>query len=187
MADENKSRRLRGAFKNALVWGVTWGALGSVVAAGIRLSDKIPLLNALIDGLGMGIRIGVVGAISGGAFAAFISLAYRNKRLSEISWLRFGIGGAILGGVFVPSFLEIMNLISGGGLVPWHLVSDDFILSAAFGGITAAGVMKLAQRDEEKNPVTMGQLFEQMERDTLAVGAATEIRRPERSRSAEHL
>lgn len=187
MPDESKGRRLRAVFKNVVTWGVTWGVLGSAVAALIRLSDKIPFGHALLDGLGMGIRIGVVGAITGAAFSTFISMAYRGKRLAEISAARFGTGGAILGGLFVPAWLETMSLLTGGGLVPLHLVSDDFVFSAVFGGITAAGTMMLAKRDEAKNPTTVEELLGRMERQSLGEGGTAGYTTKERSRSAEEL
>jgi hypothetical protein len=186
MPDENRFTRLRGAFRNSLVWGVVWGTIGTGVASIMRLIDKIPVGYALLDGLGMGIRIGFIGAIAGAAFFTFISVAYRGKRLSEISWPRFGIGGAIVAGLFVPGFLQTMNLLTGGELVPWHLVFDDLVFSAAFGGITAAGTMILAQRDEAAHPVTVQELLDRMERQSLGAGAANEFRKTERSRSAEH-
>ncbi|HET9777374.1 MAG TPA: hypothetical protein VFP77_12445 [Gemmatimonadaceae bacterium] len=187
MSNENRFFRLRAAVRNSAVWGVAWGAIGSVVATGMRLADKIPFGHAVLDGLGMGIRIGVMGAIVGAAFFAFIGLAYRGKRLSEISWVRFGAGATILGGLFVPAFLQTMNLLSGGSLVPWHLVTDDIFFSAIFAGITAAGTMVIAQRDEAAHPVTVQELLERMERDALAAGEAAEIRKPERTRPAERL
>ena len=185
MAEEGKSRRLRAVFKNALVWGVTWGALGTVVAALVRLSDKIPLLNAILDGIGMGVRIGFAGAITGAAFSTFISLAYRGKRISEISALRFGIGGAILAGAFVPAWLQAMNLLTGGGMVPWNLVTDDMLYSTIFGGITAAGTMLLAQRDDAKNPVSAEDILGRMERESLSTGDAPDYQTTQRSRSIQ--
>lgn len=185
MSDEKGFTRLRAAFRNAVVWGVGWGAIGSAVAMAMRFIDNIPFRNAVLDGLGMGIRIAFIGAIAGTAFFAFISLAYRGKRLRDISWIRFGIGGAILAGLFVPAFLQTMNLISDGSMVPWNLVFDDLIFSAVFGGITAAGTMFLAQRHEAAYPVTVQELLDRMERQTLDVGEAATYRKPERSRSAE--
>lgn len=184
MASENRFRRLRATFRNSVVWGVVWGSLGSAVATVMRLIDKIPLGYAVLDGIGMGVRIGVMGAIAGAAFFAFISVAYRGKRLSEISWLRFGIGASIVVGLFVPALLQTLNFLSGE-LVPWHLLSDDLVLSAVFGGITAAGTMLLAQRDEAAHPVTVQQLLEQMERQTLDAGATPAYRKVERTRSVE--
>lgn len=185
MPDEKRFPRLRAALRNAVVWAVGWGAIGSAVAMAMRFIDNIPFRNAVLDGLGMGIRIAFVGAIAGTAFFAFISLAYRGKRLRDIGWVRFGIGGAILAGLFVPSFLQTMNLISDGALVPWNLVFDDMIFSAVFGGITAAGTMFLAQRYEAAHPVTVQELLDRMERQTIGIGESATYRRTQRSQSAE--
>ena len=187
MSDENRFTRLRAMARNAAVWGVGWGAIGTAVATAMRFVDKIPFANAILDGIGMGIRIGFIGAIAGTAFFAFISVAYRGKRLREISWVRFGIGGAILAGLFVPGFLQTMNMLSGDGMVPWNLVSDDAVFSALFGGITAAGTMFLAQRYEAAHPVTVQELLDRMERDSLRAGEAAAFAKQERSRSAEHI
>ncbi|MEO5590009.1 MAG: hypothetical protein ABIS03_10520, partial [Gemmatimonadaceae bacterium] len=184
MSDENKPRRLRATFRNAVVWGIGWGTLGTAVATIMRLSDSIPLPNALLDGIGMGIRIGIVGGIVGAAFATFISSAHRGKRLSEINWVRFGLGGLILAGLFVPFALETMSILTGGGFVPFGLVGDDMIFSALFGGITAAGTMKLAQLDEEKNPVTIQELLERMESQSIGAGEAADMATRQRERAA---
>lgn len=185
MSEEKRFPRLRAIFRNAAVWGVGWGAIGSAVAMTMRFIDNIPFRNAVLDGIGMGIRIAFIGAIAGTAFFAFISLAYRGKRLRDIGWVRFGVGGAILAGLFVPSFLQTMNLISDGALVPWRLVLDDAVFSAVFGGITAAGTMFLAQRYEAAHPITVQELLDRMERQTLSVGEATTYRKSEHSRSVE--
>lgn len=177
MSGEKKFARLRGAFRNSLVWGVVWGTFGTVVATAMRLSDNISFGSAVIDGLGMGIRTGVIGAISGAAFFAYMIVAYRGKLLSEISWRRFGNGGAIVAGVFVPAFLQTMNFLSGTGLVPWHLVSDDLVLAALFGGITAAGTVIIAQRDEAAHPVTVQELLERMDAKRLAPAERMRVER----------
>lgn len=185
MPEEKRFPRLRAAFRNAVVWGLGWGAIGSAIATAMRFIDGIPFWNAIVDGLGMGLRIAFIGGIAGTAFFAFISLAYRGKRLRDISWVRFGIGGAILAGLFVPAFLQTMNLISDGSMVPWRLVFDDLIFSAAFGGITAAGTMFLAQRYEAAHPVTVQELLDRMERQTIGMGEAATFRKAERSPAAE--
>ena len=185
MSDENKPSRFRAILKNALVWGAGWGVLGTAVASIIRLTDNIPAWQAILDGIGMGVRIGVVGGITGAAFAAFISVAYRGKRLSEINWLKFGLGGLVLGGLFVPAFLEGMRLLSGDGLIPFNLISDDILMSALFGGITAAGTMRLAQHGNDIDAATGPSPLEEMEQQSLGPGEITGIPAGQKSRATE--
>jgi hypothetical protein len=174
MPDERKPNRLRAIFKNAVVWGAGWGVIGTAVAGVMRLTDHIPPLHALLDGIGMGVRIGIVGGIVGAAFAAFISIAYRSKRLSEINWIRFGVGGLLFAGIFLPVFLEVMNLLSGGGLVPWHLIDGDTLMAMVFGGVTAAGTIRIAQLDEVKHPGTVQDVLERMEAQSIGAGGAAD-------------
>jgi hypothetical protein len=74
----------------------------------------------------------------------------------------------------------------GGGLVPWHLITSDIVFSTVFGAITAAGTMVLAQRDEAKNPVTVQQLLDRVERESLGAGDAARSQTTQRSRSTRH-
>lgn len=110
---ENISRRLRAAWGNALVWGVAWTALGFVTFNVLRVAGFLPQSLHWADGILIGARLGFVGAIAGVAFSSVIGLLYRGKRLSKISWMRFGIGGGLVAGVFVPVFFQTMNLLSG--------------------------------------------------------------------------
>jgi hypothetical protein len=81
--------------------------------------------------------------------------------------------------------LEALNLFTGGGIVPWNLVADDFFLSAFFGGITAAGTMLLAQRNEAAHPVTVEELLDRMERESLDGGPTAQYQNAQRERSVE--
>ena len=152
MSGDGRFRRLKAIFKSAVVWGFTWGALGTVVSALMRLGDNISPGFAILDGIGMGIRIGIMGGLAGAAFSAFISLAYRGKNLRDISAAKFGLGGAVFAGAFVPVFMQAMNVISGSGFVPFDLINTDILYSALFGGITAPGTMWLAKKDALRNP-----------------------------------
>jgi hypothetical protein len=170
MSDETRFRRVRAVFRNAVVWGVSWGALGSIFAGLMRLADNIPFWFALLDGIGMGIRIGIAGALAGAAFSAFISVAYRGKSVRDISAAKFGLGGAIFAGAFIPAWIQAMSLITGGGFVPFDLINTDLIYSSLFGGITAAGTILLAHRDAAANP-DEDELAAGTVRGTLGAGA----------------
>jgi len=153
MFGENGLRRLRGLVKNALVWGAGWSALAFGVIAILRLTGVISG-GSWREALGLAARFGIVGAAAGAAFSTVIGLAYHGRRLRNISWVRFGIAGAVVTGVFVPLFLQAMNVLSGDGMVPWRLVLDDAIWTAVFGGIVAGGTLKLAQRGKALAPGT---------------------------------
>ena len=139
-------RRLRGALGNALVWGVGWFTAALVLFATLRIAGIFTV--SWTDILVTAGRAGIVGGVAGGAFSIAIRLLYHGRRLSEISWVRFGIGGGVVTGLFVPVFLQIMNLLSGDGLVPWALVLDDIPLTAVFGAVAAGGSLRLAQYAE---------------------------------------
>jgi hypothetical protein len=140
---DNILKRLRGFFGTALVWGAGWMIAGSALLFTLRLVGVLtfPWIDLLI----FAVRIGIVGSVTGAAFSIVIRFLYHGRRLSEINWVRFGLGGGIVTGLFVPLFLQTMNLLSGDGLVPWELVLDDGLWTAVFGGVSAGGSLKLAQ------------------------------------------
>ncbi len=145
-------RRLRGALGNALVWGAGWFVAGLALFAGLRVVGVLPPSFSWVEVFEYAVRAGIVGVAAGGAFSIVIGLLYRGRRLSEISWVRFGIAGGVVTGLFVPLFLQAMNLLSGDGLVPWELVLDDGLWTAVFGGVAAGGTLKLAQLGETGLP-----------------------------------
>jgi hypothetical protein len=132
------------------VWGAGWFIAALVAFGTLRLvgfftvSWEDVFINA--------VRAGIVGGVAGVVFSTVIRVLYHGRRLSEISWIRFGIGGGIVAAVCVPLFLQMMNLLSGDGLVAWALVLDDVPLAAVFGGSAAGVTLKLAQHVEASLP-----------------------------------
>lgn len=147
MDDKSIYRRLRGALGNAVVWGGLWFAAVLVLGGALRVTGV--LTSSWEAVLMTAFRGGIIGGIAGAAFSTVIGLLYRGRRLSEINWIRFGLGGAIATGLFVPVFLQFMNLLSGDGMVPMGLVLDDIPLAAVLGGVAAGGSLKLAQHAEK--------------------------------------
>ena len=96
MSEESRFPRLRAAIRNSVAWGVVWGGIGTAVASAMRLADNIPFGRALVDGLGMGIRIGFMGGIAqqwmapfalllmAGGLALFWGLAAWLYRLADV-------------------------------------------------------------------------------------------------------
>ena len=144
MTGEDRFRPWRGAMGNALLWGVGWCLAGFLVFATLRLAGVTPR-GSLADGLGLAIRIGFWGGLAGAVFSSAIRLMYRGRRLSELSWVRFGIAGGLVTGTFVPLCLQLLNVLFGDGAIPWHLVLDDGVWTAVFGAAAAGSSLKLAQ------------------------------------------
>ena len=145
----NIVRRLTGAAKNAVVWGAAWFALAFATIIGLRtIGVVVPAEIGVLDAIGMALRVGFVGGIAGGAFAVFISLFYRGRRLSEINWVRFGLGGAVVAELFILAFFAIGNLVSGDGFPALADILSDLIMAAVFGGIAAGASIWVAQRAE---------------------------------------
>ena len=78
-----------------------------------------------------------------------------------------------------------MSLLSGGGFVPFNLINDDMVMSALFGGITAAGTMLIAQRGEADNPDAGPDPLDRMEQRSLGAGEMTGIAAADKSRATE--
>jgi len=139
-------RRVRAAFKNAFVWAVAWAAVPATVFTVLRLVGVVPNTVSWHAGLGLAAKFGFVGFVSGAAFSTVVGFAYRGRRLAEISWVRFGIAGGVITAIFVPLFLQMMNVISDGHLIAWSLVLDDSLWTGVLGAVAAGGSLRFAQR-----------------------------------------
>lgn len=144
-------RRLVGAGKNAVVWGGTWFTLAFATILGLRTAGVVvPAEIGVLDAIGMALRVGIFGGFAGGAFALFVSRFYRGRRLSEISWVRFGLGGAIVAELLVLAFFAVGPLVSGDAFPALDDILSDLIIAAVFGGVAAGASMWLAQRVETR-------------------------------------
>lgn len=135
-------RRLRGALGTAVVWGACWCVATFVVSALFALAGRGFSWTGTWQ---LAARLSVVGGLTGTAFSTFIGLAYRGRRLSEISWVRFGIGGGILAGLFVPTFMLVARTLGGDGPLALANYAWSGLLAAVFGTVSAGASMKLAQ------------------------------------------
>lgn len=145
MSAGDRMRRVRAVLRNAFVWGAAWAAAPAALFVVLRLTGVAGSVS-WHDGFGLAARFGIVGFVAGAAFSTVVGLAYRGRRVADISWWRFGIAGGVVTAVFVPLFLQTMNLISDGHLVPWNLVLDDSIWTGVLGAVAAGGSLKFAQR-----------------------------------------
>lgn len=153
-------RRRRAVLRTALTWAAAWAAAGGALVTAVSVFDPNPAIEslperlglALMSGVAWGVRFGVAGAAIGAAFSVAVRFGYRGRRLADIHPGRFALLGAIVGGVGVPLFLQLMNVLSGDGPIAWGLVTDDGVWAAVFGAAAAAGSILLARRAEVLPP-----------------------------------
>lgn len=137
-------RRLRGAVGNALVWGGAWFVSALAIFGVLRLIG-VAQSGSLEGAVRAAAMFAVMGTIAGGVFSMFIGLRYRGRRLSEISWVRFGISGGIVTGLFVPSFIVVMRFLSSDPFLPVRFLLFNGAVGAVLGGVAAGATLKLAQ------------------------------------------
>lgn len=164
-------RRLRGAIKNVALWGVGWAALGFTTHLALRMAGIIDAPVSVPDAAVLGLKIGLGGGIAGTAFSAFIAFAYRNRRIQEISWLKFGIGGAVATAASITGFVQGASLLGGGRLVEWEYMTPTLPMFSVFGFVVAALSIKLAQSVASRDLDSDELLLSDVRSAQLAAGA----------------
>ena len=190
---DDKKRRWRAVLRTALTWGAAWAVAGGLLIGVITLFDPTPEIDSIPGRLGIaalsgamwGVRFGIAGAVMGTVFSSIVRLGYRGRRLADISPVKFGLLGAVVGGVGVPMYLQTMNVLSGGPIA-WGLVMDDGLWASVFGAAAAAGSILLARRAEARSgESSRDQLDQADEPDALPAGDQLEASMLERSRIAQ--
>jgi hypothetical protein len=139
----NILKRVRGVVGNAVVWAGCWAAVALAITTVISAATGD---YSFLGTLRVSARIGVVGGITSVAFSAVIGLLYRGRRLSEISWVRFGLGGGAVAGIALPTLMFLGRTASGDGPLPMEKWISSAAIAALCGGIAAGVSLKLAQR-----------------------------------------
>ena len=180
---DNRSRQLWAVVRNAIMWAAAWALAGGAITATLSLFNPDPGVESLVERLGLallagiswGVRFGIAGAVIGTAFAAVIRFGYHGRRLADINPWRFTLLGAVIGGVGVPLFLQTMNVLTGGSMIAWGLVTDDAVWATVFGAVVAAGTILLARRADA---LARGAQQERLTESEIALGPedyATEV------------
>ena len=184
---------VRAVLRTALTWGAAWAAAGGALVALLGLFQSNPAVESLperiglsiLGGIGWGIRFGIAGAVIGTVFSAAVRITYMGRRLRDINPASFAALGAVVGGVGVPLYLQLMNVLTGGSPIAWGLVSDDAVWASVFGAVAAGGSILLARRAEALAPgVAAGAIEEPVELGHLPapdVVDDTSLREPARS------
>jgi hypothetical protein len=146
-------RRIRAVIATSLLWAIVWSPVGAVVGLvqyltrpSWALIDVVPPPPGLM--LDMVVRFsyrwGLLGAISGAAFATVLALAERNTSVATLSLIRVSIWGA-LGALLLPAGLVLVGLFT----FPLEQLSINvvpLISIATLGALCAAATLTIARR-----------------------------------------
>jgi hypothetical protein len=167
----NFRRRLRGAIRNIAVWGIGWSVLGFAANMLMRMTGIVDAPVSVVDAAVVGLKIGLGGGIAGAAFSAFIAFAYRNRRIQDISSLKFGVGGAVVTAASITGFVQGASLLGGGRLIEWEYMQPTLAMFSLFGFGVAAISMRLAQLATSRAPDSEKVLLDDGRSASLASGA----------------
>jgi hypothetical protein len=146
-------RRLRAIALNGLLWGGAWFAGVMTLATAANLIDGRGLR---IDGWELAVPGGILFALTGAAFSTVITLVLRGRTLSDLHWIRFGLRGGVVSFLFLPTLISALRAVSGDDMLGLPKLLGTGALGFVFGGVAAAGTLKLAQlahqRQLRRNP-----------------------------------
>ena len=130
-------RRIRGAAGMALVWAVTWAAVGALKA---MLVDPIGTLGTLWLGPPIGVFPGFVGGL---LFSALLAIAAGDRRLEDLSVREAGGWGALVG--FGLGSLPIVINQPPPQHPAWLVAAVVVGSMSLLGALSAAGSLALAR------------------------------------------
>lgn len=167
-------RRLRAIALNGLVWGGAW-FLGVMTMA--TTANFIDGRGFLIEGWELAVPGGILFTVAGAAFSTVITFVLRGRKLSELNWIRFGLGGGIVSFFFLPTLLSVLRAFSGDDMLPLTKLLGTGSLGFMFGSVAAAGTLKLAQLADRYLPNRSASQPELLVGDQAAPGMARDSAR----------
>jgi hypothetical protein len=175
MPSSDTLRRLRAIALNGLVWGGAW-FLGVMTMA--TTANLIEGRGFLVEGWELAVPGGLLFAFTGAAFSTVITLVLRGRKLSDLNWIRFGLGGGVVSFLFLPTLVSVLRALSGDEMLPFTKLLGTGALGLMFGGVAAAGTLKLAQLADRYLPNKRASDPELPAGDQPASGMARDAARP---------
>jgi len=122
-------RRIRGAIGMGFVWGLVWGAVGSIPRWVFGFNTDVPFP----------VVFGALGFVAGVLFSAILVLAEGDRRFDQMSLPRFAVWGAVGG-------LVLAVIFSPAASLGWQDVLAIVPTFAAACAVCAVGSFALARR-----------------------------------------
>ena len=167
-------RRLRAIALNGLVWGGAW-FIGVMTMA--TTANLIEGRGFHLDGWELAVPGGILFTVAGVAFSTVIAFALRGRKLSELNWIRFGLGGGVVSFFFLPTLVSVLRALSGDDMLAFTKLLGTGALGFMFGGVAAAGTLKLAQLADRYLPGKSASEPELLAGDHSAPGMARDSAR----------
>lgn len=147
MPDVSPLRRLRAILLNGLVWGGTWFVGITAMVMVLNVVDPPPpgAVGDPNEGWFLAASGGLLLFMGGAAFAAVVTFAFRGRRLADINWRRFAIGGGLVAGVVFPAFISLMRMFAGEPVLEVGKLVSSGLFGLVGGAILAAGTLRIAQ------------------------------------------
>ena len=161
-------RQLRGALGTAMTWGVGWFSTFFALLSGAQLLGGFAVPDPWTLVLVASLNFGITGFLTGGAFAAFLRLAYRDRELLGIRAGRFAVRGALVAGLFAPLVGVASGLMLSSPLVVGDLIAGG-VAAAVFGSTTAWSTLKLAQRASRTLAADSAEALQAEQNEVLAL------------------
>jgi len=142
---DSPSRTARGAFGTAITWAAGWFLVALPILVVAQLVLGLDLTNPWIWAILTSTRIGFTGFLTGGAFSAFLRLAFRDRDVLSLKAGPLSIGGALAAAVASLPVALLSPIMWG-----WSVTTAGFVAGAAaaavLGGATAFSTIRIAQR-----------------------------------------
>jgi hypothetical protein len=140
-------RRLRAILLNGLVWGGTWFVGITIMVTLARIFDPPPpgTVPEAGEGWFLAASGGLLLFLGGCAFATVVTFLLRGRKLHELSWQRFGLGGGVIAGIVFPAFISMMRMFAGNPMLEVTKILSTLLFGFIGGSVLAAGTLKLAQ------------------------------------------
>jgi len=146
-------RRIRGAFGNAVVWGVAWFTGALAVYGGLSLFGVVGYGFGMV--IEAAVNLGIIGAIAGVGFSGFIRWRYRAMSLTEIRPRAFALAGGLASGVLVPAFVVTGRFLTGAPALELGALAVSGLVAAVLGGGTAGASLLAAQSSAAELPAAI--------------------------------
>jgi len=144
-------RRIRGALKMGLTWGLTWFTAGMVLMLGALL-----VTGSTGADVPYPLGFGALGFIAGVTFSGVLVLGEGRSQFDEMSLPRFAGWGAVGGLSFSVLFVLTVAAFAEGLTFIQNLV---FLgpLFAAIGAASASGMLALARKAQSRELLQTGE------------------------------